>query len=133
MTQILLLSNLEPGARLNLTTAYGNWCFTADSLKHVYIVLVATHYPSRLAYALINEIKSGFESIVAKNNGIQDSKFLADLAIKYNTPRDMDNLEKTKIKAAEITIKLREEVKEATSGETKVCFVKEKSRNRRKQ
>ncbi len=105
------------------STPDGNCCVIVDEQNYLYMALTHSQYAQRFSRALMEEMRAEFY----KNNGEAErggmdpkklrTRFLSDLAAKYNTPSKFDKVAEAQNKVGEITIKIQDELKKVAGSQ----------------
>jgi len=96
-----------------LPTSSGNCCVLVDENNNIFIALTNSGYAQRLARALLEEMKTEFIKNKASEDkdGVSSKRYLAEIAMKYNSPTKFDKVAEAQSKVGEITMKIQDEIK----------------------
>ncbi len=105
------------------TAPCGNCSVSVDEQSNLYFAITTTQYSQRFVRSLIDEMRA--ELLKAGSGGEKgvNSRLLAGLAAKYNTPSNFDKVAQAQLKVGEVALKIQDELRKVAGEQEKfaVC------------
>mmetsp|Transcript_9513 Transcript_9513/g.19000 ORF Transcript_9513/g.19000 Transcript_9513/m.19000 type:complete len:234 (-) Transcript_9513:26-727(-) len=119
---------IEPGRRYRVPTENLNFYFVSDDQDRIFLVVTRENYPDRVAFKMIEELRTGFlqkyadKSLVCKEHALDRaaSKLMQRLCDKYDDLQQVDSIASVEAKVDVVKVVMQDNISKMLENSAKL-------------